>query len=405
MSQISSVGTGGGGGTGIIQTIAGDTGSITGANVTIFANNASNLSGGSVNFINSGTVSSLQLSDASSNTFLGNGSGKPAASLGGAAQNTNIGVQSGSSLTLGANNVSVGYQSLDALSSGNSNVSLGTQSSFLLTTGSNNTAVGQGALSLLDTGSNNTAIGIGSGNSYNGAETSNLLLRNEGVTGENNTIRIGEQGTGDGQQDRNFQAGITAVTVAGSAPVAVASTGQLSSLGFGTAGEVLTSGGAGVSPTWQAGGGGGFGSPTYFSAYLSTPQSIPATTVTQVVFDTTVSNVGAAYSTATGFFTAPVTGFYGFSATIFINPAVGITTIDLGFLGSAYGTTSFQVDSSAYAVSHQYQATFSWNIPMTAGDTLGVNIYCTGTGSSTTSSGTLGATFNSQTLFSGYRIA
>lgn len=169
MSQIIKPGTGGGGGSGIIQTIAGDIGSITGANVTIFANNATNNSGASVLFNNAGTVSTLQLSDASANIFLGDLSG-------------NL------SLT-GHGNVGVGSESLGALTSGSQNV-----------------AIGLGSLDQLLTGNLNVAIGEGSGTLCTGSESNNIFIGNRGGTGDNNVIRIGS--TTSGGPTQNFQAGI-----------------------------------------------------------------------------------------------------------------------------------------------------------------------------------------------------
>jgi hypothetical protein len=190
----------------------------------------------------------------------------------------------GSSITSATGNVGLGLQALSAISSGIDNVAVGLQSAFLITSGHSNTAVGYQALgtaqattngnigigqssghglagdnnvvigtNALSNGgvNNNIAIGANSANSYNGIEANNIIIGNSGVVGESNVIRIGTAGSGTGQQSSAYLAGVTGVTVAASAPVAVASTGQLSSLGFGTATYVLTSNGAGVSPTWQ----------------------------------------------------------------------------------------------------------------------------------------------------------
>src|SRR5580692_10574025 len=92
MSQIYKPGTGGGGG-GVIDTILGDVGSITGATVTIYANNAGNNSGASVEFVNSGTISTPNLSDANLNTFLGTDSGNSTVS-GSGIENTSLGALS-----------------------------------------------------------------------------------------------------------------------------------------------------------------------------------------------------------------------------------------------------------------------------------------------------------------------
>ena len=57
------------------STITGDSGSIAGPDVTIYANQAALNSGATVAFVNSGTVSTLNLSDANGNTILGSFSG------------------------------------------------------------------------------------------------------------------------------------------------------------------------------------------------------------------------------------------------------------------------------------------------------------------------------------------
>jgi hypothetical protein len=76
------------------------------------------------------------------------------------------------------------------------------------TSGANNSALGSLALGHVLTGSNNLAIGYHAGSSYVGAESSNILLANTGTAAESNCIRIGVNGAGAGQQDKNYQAGI-----------------------------------------------------------------------------------------------------------------------------------------------------------------------------------------------------
>lgn len=117
-------------------------------------------------------------------------------------------------------------------------------------TGSNNTAFGVLALSRLLTGSQNSAFGSSAGYGYTGAESSNICIGNQGTTGDANAIRIGTQGSGSGQQNACYVAGIQPSSVTGSV-VNISSTGRLGSLAFGSSGQVLTSTGAGSSPTWQ----------------------------------------------------------------------------------------------------------------------------------------------------------
>lgn len=285
MSQSGSFQVSGGGG-GIIQTINGDTGSITGPVVTIYANNAANNSGSSVKFVNSGTVSKMNLSDANGNTCLG--------------------YLAGSATLSGIRNTAVGPFAMNVAGNSNVNVAIGTASLTSLTAGDSNCCVGSQSGLYLLTGRNNVLISSDlAGQNYMSAESNNILLGNVGVGGENNVIRIGQQGSGNRQQNKAFLAGVTGVTVAASSPVAVDSNGQLSDLGFGTATQVLTSNGPGVSPTWQAAGGGGtinavINTPIIPGIDYTTVQTIPLYTPTTdfvpnsliLLFDTIVADLG-----------------------------------------------------------------------------------------------------------------
>ena len=136
---------------------------------------------------------------------------------------------------------------------------VGTNSLILANNSQGNTALGAYSLHAVASGSYNTAIGLESGSNYTGTESNNILVGHSGVLGESNVMRLGTPGSGTQQVNKTFVAGVTGVTVTASAPIAVNSSGQFSSLGFGTSTQVLTSNGAGVSPSWQAAGGvGGF---------------------------------------------------------------------------------------------------------------------------------------------------
>ena len=182
MSQITSPGSGGGGG-GIINVIDGDTGSITGATVTIFANNATLNAGATVKFVNSGTVSTLNVSDiALSNTLIGN--------------------SAGTASIVGDGNTGIGSSALANLSTGAANAALGSSSLVQITTGSSNVGVGFGSLDGTNTGNWNIGIGSYAGDNLNGPESSNILLNSYGITNQSNTLCIG-QSTGTGSQQLN----------------------------------------------------------------------------------------------------------------------------------------------------------------------------------------------------------
>lgn len=125
-----------------------------------------------------------------------------------AGNNTGIGVEAMISIDNGAvANSSLGHQSLYTLTSGTANVALGTQSMYSALTAIRNTAAGRGSLANLISGSYNTVLGYSAGLNYEAAESSNICIGNEGVLGENNTIRIGTDGAAPNQQNKCYIAG------------------------------------------------------------------------------------------------------------------------------------------------------------------------------------------------------
>lgn len=273
--KLDRVGTGGSGATGV-DTLTGNSGTATSVlnNINVQTENST------PKFV--GTAGNLLLDFALANLILG--SSLPALTSGA----NNVGLGSGifSTLTSGSSNIGIGTLALQNITTGSTNVILGYGSGRFLTTGSTNVLIGGGqavttgigniaigsgalqsyttgtantgsnvalgfsSLSNISTGTFNTAFGQNSGSAYLTSESSNVSIANTGLVGESNTIRIGTQGTGSGQQNKAFMAGITGVTIASSAPTGVNSSGQISSLGFGTAGQLFTSSGAGVSPTY-----------------------------------------------------------------------------------------------------------------------------------------------------------
>jgi hypothetical protein len=230
-------------GAGMISTIAGDTGSVSGSTVHLLGNTSSANSGATVRFTaSSGTELDLNTSDAAHNTLVGAASGN--ATLSGN-QNTALGYNTLHGLTTGTRNTAVGYQAsllttigVDNVAIGNAlplstadsqNVAVGTPSLADLNGGSNNVAVGSPSLQTLLTGAFNVAIGSSVGSNYGGAESSNILLNSAGVATENNVLRIGA-GTGAGNQQLTtaFISGINGNTVSSASYVTInSSTDQL----------------------------------------------------------------------------------------------------------------------------------------------------------------------------------
>lgn len=390
--------SGGGGGSGIIQTIAGDVGSITGANVTVFTNNATEQAGSTVLFNNSGTVSTLVVTDANNNTIMGKNSGNPAPF---SILNTGFGVNVLSSITTASANACFGSGAGQNITDGDGNTAIGPTALNLLQVGGENTAIGGNALRKLNdplansntacgghvyenllTGINNAGFGNQAGQAYSTNESNNITILNQGLAGDQNTIRIGTELT----QTRNFQAGINGNTVSNQAYVTIDSvTGQLGTL-----------------PTPPTTG-------VYFQAYLTAPQTINTSTETVIIFDTPITNIGSAYDPSTGIFTAPSTGFYGFSCVSFFHnmtSAVGNTMAILGYLGSAQSLRVINQGAGCYALGNDAIFNASWQMPMNAGDTLAMEVFADGTGTYEIFGAALTPTsFNTASTFSGYLIA
>jgi len=225
-----------------IGTINGDSGSATGTTVTLYANNATTVCGSTVKFVNSGSTSVLNVTDANDNTLIGKSAGNLTLS---GTDNVGLGRQALLSLTSGPRNIAIGSGALQLLTASEGNVAigwgamtstvsanfntaigmealrgntgtsganiamgyqcmftggsvsnsvcLGYQTGYAMSSGSGNVAVGILCMNGLVSGSNNTIIGNQSGQSYTGAESNNLLLGNSvsGTVGESNVTRLG----------------------------------------------------------------------------------------------------------------------------------------------------------------------------------------------------------------------
>jgi hypothetical protein len=124
-----------------------------------------------------------------------------------------LGWESGNFSNTGiGSNTGLGALTLNSLTTGSSNLAAGVNTLSFLEGGDFNTSLGTGSLSLLVGGNYNISIGNLSGVGYRTNESSNILINNRGIALENNTIRIGTQGSGGGQQNVAYMAGITGTT-------------------------------------------------------------------------------------------------------------------------------------------------------------------------------------------------
>lgn len=172
-----------------------------------------------------GFAALMDITTAGDNTAVGSN----ALTLATGAQNTAVGSGALATSSTAVANVAVGFDSLTLASTGSDNTAVGQNSGNKISTGANNTAIGVSTLQTT-TGSNNIALGQSAGFGLVAAESSNIIIGNQGTAGDNNTIRIGTQGAGAGQQNKAFMAGITGVAVANLNLVTINTvTGQLGS--------------------------------------------------------------------------------------------------------------------------------------------------------------------------------
>ena len=227
-------------------TVTGDSGSLSGSTITLYTDNAALNCGSTVLFSNTGTTSTLNVTDLSNNTLLGshcgtltlsgsNNCGYGAGCLNnltsghgncGFGENalnaatsgfSNIAIgnnalqsliNSNSSIAIGAtalgqsqssNNIAIGTGALSTSVNGTRNTIIGNTSGSSILGGTDNNVLGQASLNSLTTGSYNLILGSATGRTYISSESSNILLNNSGTVTESNVLRIGA-GTGTGSQ-------------------------------------------------------------------------------------------------------------------------------------------------------------------------------------------------------------
>lgn len=144
-----------------------------------------------------------------------------------AVNNVAIGSGSGQGLTDGSRNIIIGFNAAIAANCSDT-VAIGTLSLNAFNSTGSNIAIGPGALINLIDGENNVVLGLGGGFNYAGTESNNILIQNNGLLGESNTIRIGKDGSGSLEQNKCFIAGIIGNTVSNTEFVTIDTiTGQL----------------------------------------------------------------------------------------------------------------------------------------------------------------------------------
>jgi hypothetical protein len=232
-------------------------------------------------------------------------------------RNTKMGTSSLASISGGVENVGIGYQSLFSNTSGNYNVGIGSSALLGIQTGSNNIGIGFSSLGNA-TGSNNIGIGQYAGLSSGSGSYNVIIGSNYGSTISNlsNNIIIS-----DGQGNIRIQA---------------------------------DSNGAVAMPSQPR-----------FLAVRSGDQTgyNPSTQVNPIIYNSITYNVGNAYNTSTGKFTAQVSGNYLFEAGTYQSTAVQ----QLWFVLNGARERSFVLDPANSA-----NVAGTGMIYLNAGDNIGV---------------------------------
>lgn len=249
------------------------------------------------------------------NTFLGEEAGNltHASSV----DSTGIGYQSLTSLTTGVANSALGSGSGKDLNTGSGNTIAGIDSLYLGTSAAVNSILGFLSFNGIVSGSHNLGLGYLSGSNCTGSDSSNIMLLNTGVTGDNNTIRIGTHGTGDGQQNKAYMAGIYGIAPGATNGVVLIDSNHKLGSENGANGEVLIGGGTGSAWAALTAGPG--------IDITNNPNSI---TITNISGGGTVTSVaGGTNINTTGTATDPIVN---------LNPSVTLT----GSLTAGTGVTS-----------------------------------------------------------------
>lgn len=411
-----------------IGTINGDTGSITGSTVTIFANTATQNAGSTVSFDNTGTVSTFNVQDANLNTIIGKGAGN--ATLTGQS-NTGLGRVVLASLTDSSGNTAIGDGALVSLTTGSGgNTAIGTGALLALVDGAFNIGIGIAAGSEY-TGTETHNICIG-----------NLGLLGESATIRIGTIlqqtrcflqgisevtvaasspalvtmtgQLSDLGFGaSGQLLQSSGSGVSTKYTTATYPTSATSAGKVlisngtnwveSTPTFpnasattrkiivsdgtnwvastetyavpGTSGNLLTSDGTNWTSAAPA-------AKIAVFAYINAASVADVTgdgTVYTVIFDATSVNIGAAYSTGTGIFTAPATGNYLVTAHITYQQLGALfTAASLNIVASSGFTLPGLINPGVLQTGGNCSQDISAIVTLAATQTVRINIFVSG---------------------------
>jgi hypothetical protein len=278
---------------------------------------------------------------------------------------TAVGYQALQAATNGGTNTALGYQAGSEITTGEGNILVGVSAGGALTSGNFNIGIGNSALTSLSslTGVNNIAIGNSAGSLISATGANNIYINNTG-SAESNTIRIGTQGSGGGQQNATYIAGITGVSVGSVATVAtVASTGQL--------GEAAITAGTGITVGTAA---------NTITVGLTAPVSVAngGTGDTTLLANAVLlgNGTGAIATTAVGTTGQVLTGVTG-SAPTFQTPAassISITGNTGTVTGAAFTITTGAANAQGTALFTGSGSTLTQTFTTAAGNNTGIGL-------------------------------
>lgn len=194
------------------------------------------------------------------NVFLGLGAGNFTLNSGVASSNVGVGYSAltalvGSAVNLGTANTAIGNGSLLGVTDGSFNCAVGS-AGLLLTTGVGNVFIGHNCAPFLVNGNTNVLIGgddnfsgASTGSQYLSNESSNILLQHPGVTGDQNVMRLGDDGSGDAEINSTYMAGVYNRSYGSPSGVVQIDSNFKVGSSAGTDGQLLI-GDTGGSPVW-----------------------------------------------------------------------------------------------------------------------------------------------------------
>ena len=217
-------------------------------NIVVSNTTLANFLTGTVNFYATGDTLTLTFTDQFDSTGVGYGALTSQVGDINTGSNTAFGFSALHSLVTGANNTAIGANAgyhWNGVAHSGDNVFIGNNAAYTATTATGNVIIGGPSGENLTTGNFNVIIGpsdsqavpfpMSSGYNYTSSESSNLILANIGVTGDQNVMRLGTTGTGNGQQSTCYIAGINGVNVGSTAKVVTMGTaGTADQLGTAT---------------------------------------------------------------------------------------------------------------------------------------------------------------------------